>query len=245
VNLQAQLANLQPAVVSSPWPHHEHVQGYGVFGLPLSSGHVLALRVFPINDFAPYTTVWHRDASGAWTIYYDAPRPDVACPRYYGPATERIQQARIAVRWNGPAELLITMAEPRLDWTARFKEPSAWVPLNRISARLPFWTWQHQGFLKPREWIARLLGMGTLQLAGVMPSGHVGVLMPQQMFLVERSHAVLDGQDLGVPIRVPVNPTIGAVPLPARGVFAIGQAHWTIRDFEEYARTRAELSQSI
>jgi hypothetical protein len=134
------------------------------------------------------------------------------------------------------------MAEPRLDWTVHLQEPWAWSVLNRISGWLPFWTWQHEVFLKPREWVARLLGLGTLHLAGVMPSGHVGTLMPQQMYLVERSHAVLDGQDLGVPTRAPTNPTIGGVPLPARGVFAIGQAHWTIRDPAEYAQTRAELS---
>jgi hypothetical protein len=65
--------------------------------------------------------------------------------------------------------------------------------------------------------------------------------MPQQMYLVDRSEAVLAGQDLGVPARMPTNPTIGSVPLPSRGVFAIGQAHWTIRDPAEYTRTRAEL----
>src|SRR5262245_51403109 len=114
VNLQAQLAELKPSVVASPWTGHEHVRGYGVFGLPLSSGHVLALRVFPVNDFAPYVTVWHRDAAGAWAIYYDAPRPDVACPRYYGLATQTVQAAHIDVNWDGPAELTIRMAEPQL-----------------------------------------------------------------------------------------------------------------------------------
>src|SRR5262245_16681413 len=43
-----------------PWPNHEYVRGWGVFGLPFDSGHYLALRVFPENAFAPYRTVWHR-----------------------------------------------------------------------------------------------------------------------------------------------------------------------------------------
>ena len=51
MNLKAELEKLTPSVEPSRWRGHEHVRGYGVFGLPLSSGHTLALRVFPINDF--------------------------------------------------------------------------------------------------------------------------------------------------------------------------------------------------
>ena len=31
--------------------------------LPFNSGHVLALPVFPVNDFGPCRTVWRRDLS--------------------------------------------------------------------------------------------------------------------------------------------------------------------------------------
>ena len=92
--------------------------------------------------------------------------------------------------------------------------------------------------------MARPLGIGDIKLAGHMPSGHFGVLMPQRMYLIERAHVQLEGVDLGVPVLVRPNPKIGDVPLPARGVFAIGQAHWEIRDEAEYHRTRAELGVS-
>jgi hypothetical protein len=78
MNLQAELEHLKPSVEPSPWRGHEHVRGYGVFGLPLSSGHTLALRVFPINDFSPYVTVWHQAPDGTWSIHYQASRPDIA-----------------------------------------------------------------------------------------------------------------------------------------------------------------------
>ena len=71
-----------------------------------------------------------------------------------------------------------------------------------------------------------------------MPSGHCGLLMPQRMYLVKESEAVLDGVELGSPTRVHENPTIGGVPLPARGVLAIGQAMWQIRDPDEFATAR-------
>jgi hypothetical protein len=241
LDLQAELDQLTPGAIISPWPDHEHVRGYGVFGLPLASGHTLALRVFPISDFGPYITVWHRDPAGAWSIYYHASRPDVACPRYYGAAARHIARATIDLEWRGGAELLIRIDRPRLEWTVRMHAPPVLRWLNGVSRRLPLWTWQHELLLKPRAWIARGLKMGTLNLAGTMPSGHYGILMPQQLYFISHSFVTLDGRDLGRPARVRPNPHIGGVTLPARGIFAIGQAHWHIRDAEEYRRTRAEL----
>lgn len=49
-NLAAMLRDLPAVRGPSPWAGHEHVKGWGVFGLPFDSGHVLALRVFPDND---------------------------------------------------------------------------------------------------------------------------------------------------------------------------------------------------
>ena len=61
--------------------------------------------------------------------------------------------------------------------------------------------------------------------------------MPQRMHYIDQARATLDGVDLGRPARLDKNPTIGDVPLPARGVLAIGQAMWEIRDPDEYSRT--------
>jgi hypothetical protein len=47
--LPAKLPHLPAARGQAPWPSHEHVKGWGAFGLPFDSGHVLALRVFPEN----------------------------------------------------------------------------------------------------------------------------------------------------------------------------------------------------
>ena len=241
MSLRAELEHLKPSLEPSPWHGHEHVRGYGVFGLPLSSGHTLALRVFPINDFAPYVTVWHLAPDGTWSIHYQAPRPDIACPRYYGAAARHITPAQIDFIWRGDAELSIRVDAPRLEWTVWMREPPVLRLLNLVSQRLPLWTWQHPPLLKPREWMARQLGMGTIRLAGQMPSGHFGVLMPQRIYLIDRARVQLEGADLGTPTRVRANPKLGDVPLPARGIFAVGQAHWEIRDEVEYHRTRAEL----
>jgi hypothetical protein len=80
--------------------------------------------------------------------------------------------------------------------------------------------------------------MGDLRLTGVMPSGHRGLLMPARMYLVRDARATLGGADLGAPTRLAENPTIGGSTLPARGVLAIGQGMWEIRDDEEFEEAR-------
>ena len=240
VDLASSLARMPAVHGQGPWPGHEHVKGWGVFGLPFDSGHVLALRVFPESDFGPYRTVWHRDPEGRWSIYVDGPRLDTACPRYYGAACTSTGFARIELDWTGPASLRVHMESPSLDWMLTATDTPTLRALNAVGARLPLSTWRPRALLRARERLAGVLGMGELQLAGTMPSGHVGILMPQRMYFVEDSTATLDGVDLGRPTRVEPNPTIGTVPLPARGVLAVGQAMWEILDPDEHDRTARE-----
>jgi hypothetical protein len=238
LDLDSRLRALEVVRGRAPWPGHEYVKGWGVFGLPFDSGHVLALRVFPQNDFAPYRTLWHRDPAGRWSIYVDGPRLDTACPRYYGAACTTTGFASIEVTWTGPASLRVRVETPSLDWKLTASEPTLLRFLNAIGARLPAWTWRPRVLLHARERLAHSLGAGDLKLSGVMPSGHIGTLMPQRMYFIQESTATLDGTDLGQPTQSDVNPTIGAVPLPARGIVAIGQGVWTILDPAEYERTR-------
>ena len=226
----------------APLSGHEYVKGWGVFGLPFDSGHVLALRVFPENDFGPYRTLWHRDPEGRWSIYVDGPRLDTACPRYYAPACQHTGHAQIDLAWTGPSSLQVTMDAPSLQWTLTARSTRTLNTLNAMRARMPLSTWRPASLVHARERLAQALGMGRLQMSGVMPSGHTGTLMPQRMYYIDDAHAVLDGIDLGHPTHMTVNPTIGNVALPARGVLAIGQAVWKILDPSEYARTRAETA---
>jgi hypothetical protein len=240
-DLAAQLSDLPERRGTAPWPDHEYVKGWGVMGLPLDSGHYLALRVFPENDFSPYKTVWHRDAEGRWSIFVDGPRFETACPRYYGPACTLVEHASIGLTWTGPMSLHVTVDTCRLDWTVEATETALLRALNAMSARLPTWTWRPRTLLGARELLARrVLGMGEIRMRGTMPSGHTGTLMPQRMYFIDDSTAMLDGEDLGHAAHVTTTPDIGGFPLPARGVLAIGQAAWPILDHEEYARTRSE-----
>ena len=105
VSLAARTGSIPQRRGEAPWPDHEYVRGWGVFAMPFDSGHVLALRVFPEGSFGPYRSVWHRDPAGRWSIYYDAARAEIACPRYFGPACTTVAPARISVTWTGPRTL--------------------------------------------------------------------------------------------------------------------------------------------
>lgn len=245
VQLATRVGQIAERRGTAAWPDHEYVRGWGVFGLPFDSGHVLALRVFPENDFAPYRTLWHRNPKGEWSIFVDGERLDTACPRYYGPACIYTGFARISLTWTGPSSLRVTMDNPSLEWTVRATETPTLRVMNAVSRRLPLWTWRSQALVRARERLAKqVLGMGDIRMSGRMPSGHFGTLMPENMYFIDEATAILRGQDLGRPATVAINPRIGDVPLPARGVLAIGQAAWRILDSIEYARVRAETQGS-
>ncbi|WP_199922903.1 hypothetical protein [Streptomyces sp. NRRL B-24484] len=230
IDLASELSGLPEARGDAPWPGHEYAKGWGVFGLPLSSGHVLALRAFPESSFGPYRTVWHRTPDGRWSIHVDGPRPDTACPRYFGPACEHTGPARIRLTWTGPASLRVTMDAPSPDWSLTARSTPVLALMNAVGSVLPLATRRSGALARSRELMARALGLGSVRMTGVMPSGHTGTLMPARMYYVADSRAVLDGTDLGRPVRLHRNPRIGEVPLPARGVLAVGQAAWRIRD---------------
>jgi len=241
VDLATRLRDLPALRGEPPWPGFEYVKGWGVFGLPFDSGHVLALRVFPENDFSPYRTLWHRDPEGRWSIFVDGSRLDTACPRYYGPACSHVGHARIDIEWSGPTSLRVMMDEPDLEWSVEATETRTLRVLNAMSPLLPMWTWRSSSLVQARRLLAqRLLGMGDIGFSGSMPSGHAGILMPERMYFIDNTTAIFDGEDLGHAAQVNPNPKIGEVALPARGVLAVGQGAWKILDHEEYARTRAE-----
>lgn len=239
MNLADKLQHLEPNVCPSPWSGYEHSRGYAAMVLPFSSGHLLGLRVFPENDFAPYMSVWHCTPDGGWTIYNDGPSLETTCPRWWGQALRHADLTRIEVEWVEPNELRVQMKKPRMEWTMKMTATSLLKALNAASAVLPLWTWKPAPLLRLREWVARkFLDMGDLRFSFVTPSGQQAVIMPEQLYMIKESEAVLDGRDLGRPVWLQTNPTIGGVPLPRIGVFVIGQAYARISNPEEYRLTR-------
>jgi hypothetical protein len=244
MNLSHETQVIAPRVRRSPLSGFEYVHGYGVFGAPFESGHVLALRVFPENDFAPYKTIWHRTPDGAWSIFVDAPRHDIACPRYFGAAASLVQSASIGITWTGPAELRVEMDTPMFTWNLSMTSSPILGLMNTVNPRFPEGIRRARGMLRAMESMAdRVLGLGRVTLAGITPNGHRTMLLPERMFFLASSQAEFDGVDLGRPARGGACPTIGAMKLPSRPVFAIGRAYFELRDPIEYERTIRELAE--
>lgn len=242
------LANELQAIDSlacpSPLRGYEHVRGFGIFAAPFESGHVLALRVFPANDFAPYKAIWHRAPDGDWSIFVDAPRHDIACPRYFGAAASLVQSARISLTWTGPAALRIEMDAPRLTWEIAMTTSSILRLMNVVNPRLPEGVRRARSVLRAMEYLAgAMLGIGRVTLAGITPNGQFSLLLPERMFYLASGHAELDGEDLGPLATGGENPAIGTFRLPARPVFAVGRGYFEILDPAEYQRTIRELGE--
>lgn len=244
MTLASELQAIEPLVQSSPIHGFEYVRGYGVFGAPFDSGHVLALRVFPENDFAPYATVWHRTPDGAWSIFVDGPRPDIACPRYYGAAASVVQSAQISLTWTSPSALRIEIDSPRLVWEIALAPSPTLRLMNLVNPRIPERLRRAPITLRAMERMAQyVLGLGRVTLYGIAPNGQLALLLPERMFDLNSARAELEGVDLGGPARGVVNPAIGEIKLPARPVFAVGRAYFELRDPVEYARTVRELAE--
>lgn len=246
MDLASELQAVEPHVAPSPLSGFEYVRGYGVYALPFDSGHVLALRVFPENDFAPYRTIWHRTPEGVWSIHADSPRLDIACPRYYGKAAKQNTYARITLDWTDPRALTVEMDAPRLQWTISMTGPPLVRLMNAVSQRIPERLWRTPMMLRAFERIGdTLFDLGDVTLFGRAPNGHFAMVMPIRMFPIASSTARLEGADLGQPTRSRENPSIGALRLPARPVFAVGRAYFEMQDPDEYRQTVTELRSGV
>ncbi|MFL6081139.1 MAG: hypothetical protein ACJ714_14515 [Ornithinibacter sp.] len=225
-HLASRLGRRGNSPAGSGWPDHEYVRGWGLLAQAFESGDVLALRVFPEGTFGGFCAVWHRDPAGRWSIHVDSANTETACLRYFGAAAHHTGPTGIRVDWTGPASVRVTMDRPSLDWTFTASTTPVLDVVNAVNSALPQASWRHHSLVRARELAAWALGLGRFRMTMTAPSGHYGTLMPAAMYFVDSARAVLEGRDLGRPVRSPDLPRIGAVELPARAVLATGQVVW-------------------
>lgn len=242
VDVASTVAGIRPGARRSPLPGHEHQDGWAIVAFPFDSGHVLALRVARRNDFAPFTSVWHRTPDGAWSLYVDGPRLDTACPRYWGPAAEHVRSTDISVEWTAPDEVRVETTDPDLRWTTRMAAGPLVRAVNAVSRNLPERVLRSGPMVRLAEALSEhLLDLGDVTLATPVPGGQNATVLTRQLFPVADGSARLDGEDLGSPATGPETPTFGEARFPARPVVWVGRAYLTIVDDEEYERTIAEV----
>jgi len=202
----------------------ERLAGWGVFGLPFASGHLLALRRFPASSIGSgYTSVWHRDPTGRWVIYTNVD-PTLACPRYFGSAIDEAIVAPIGIHWSGPRGFSVSI-DDTVQWSVTLLPTLATRAMNVIGGLIPEQLWRHAPVLSVIGGVAgRALSAGHVGLHGQAPNGQEFEAVPKLVWTIPESFATVHGADLG-----PVGPLAEQARLtdfwlPQRGLFMIGRA---------------------
>jgi hypothetical protein len=203
----------------------ERFRGYAVLGVPFTSGDVLAMRRFPRSSIGPgYTSVWHRDPQGAWTMWVDS-EPLHACPRYFGSGLERVVRAAIDVSWPDARRMTLNIERGELDWEIMLAPTLATRLLSAVGQATPDALWRRRFVLSLMAAIAGpMLQAGRLPLQGNAPNGQWFKANPKLIWAVIGSRALLHSADLGGPQPLAKAASLGAFVIPQRGIFAVGQA---------------------
>jgi hypothetical protein len=201
-------------------------------GVPFDSGQILGLRRWTASSVGEaFTSIWHRDADGAWTFYESAPL-SVACSRWFGAATSASRVTPIELAWTGPTSLHVTAAEANVDWTIELGTTAVTRIMSAVGSRLPLGMWTSPAVLSLMGAAgSATLGAGRLTLRGSTANNQQFKANPLRIWRVVDSHADIGGSSLGRP--APLNPQarIGDFRIPQRGIFAVGQVFVSTADF--------------
>jgi hypothetical protein len=202
----------------------ERFSGFGVMGLPFSSGHVLAMRRFPASSIGPaYTSVWHRTPSERWTFWQNQP-DDQSCPRYFATATNETRRVDIELSWPAEATLRIDIPEVGLEWTSQLTSTPVTRALNAVGRVLPDSAWRSRPLLAAMGPVAgRALGAGKVGMVGMTPNDQSFIANPIRMWMIDESSARLGDEHLGSVGPLGDQTRLGDFWIPQRGVFAIGR----------------------
>ncbi len=218
------------AAESTPIPpgRGERFSGYGVMGLPFSSGHVLALRRFPASSIGPaYTSVWHRTPDEKWTFWQDQ-QDDQSCPRYFATAASETRRLDVELSWPAESTLQVDVPDVGFSWTSHLSSTPVTHALNGVGRVRPGPAWRSRPLLAAMGPVAgRALGAGKVGMVGMTPNDQSFIANPVRMWVIDESSARLGDEDFG-----PVGPLgeqtrLGDFWIPQRGVFAVGRVLFT------------------
>lgn len=193
-------------------------------GQPFCSGHVLALRRFPHTSIgAGYTSVWHCDPDGRWTMWNDVAARS-SCPRYFGPALAAAFERPIDIQWPDPWTVRVHI-DDTLDWETAITPTASTRLMSAMGAHLPDSLWRNQRMLAMMGRAAGpMLRAGALRMHGTVPSGQWFRVQIPHVWATTRVSATLHGEQLGAAGAVRRQRWLGGFAVPNRGLFAIGRA---------------------
>jgi hypothetical protein len=219
-----------------PSGSEERFNGYGIMGLPFTSGHVLALRRFPASSVGPgYSSVWHRRPSGEWSFYADV-EAGQACARFFGREVAEALVDQINISWTGHRSFRVVVGNARLDWEVRVRPTVGTRSMNGVGRLLPARAWRNNLVLSAMGSVAgKVLGVGKVRLKGEAPNGQRFVTNPRRLWKVEENRATIGGEELGPMGPLAVQAHLGEFWIPQEGIFALGQAYFEVFDPERHS----------
>jgi hypothetical protein len=202
----------------------ERLEGYGVTGVSFASGHVLVLRRFAASSVGPpFTSVWHRDPLGDWTLHADV-EPELACARYFGAAAVRSVRDEVTLAWLGTHSLSVQVLHARLAWAVHVAPTIGTRVLSALAPRVPDAAWRSPLATRVMAGLgARSLGVGRATLDGRSPNGQRYAIRPRRLWSVDASVGRIDGRHLGPLVLPRTQARLGDLWLPRWGLFVVGQ----------------------
>jgi hypothetical protein len=151
--------------------------------------------------------------------------PDLGCARYFGRDITRNVVVSISIEWTGSTKFTVKIDTDFL-WEVRLAESSFTHFMNAAAHLMPDAWWQRKSVLKAMGTAAGLaLGAGKMNLTGKAPNGHEFIANPQRMWLIDASHAILHGTDLGPQGALPRQANLNDFFIPQRGLFVVARAY--------------------
>lgn len=200
--------------------------GYGFSAIQFASGDVIGLRRWAVSSIGtPYTSLWHRQASGAWNLYSDAPAEE-SCGRYIGPAIERDHHTPIRLHWPDHDTLRISATGPELTIELTMTTTVRTALVNLLCGMLPGSMFAHAHGLALIERVGRrILGVPDLRLRLRMPSGHRNQVRVHRCWHIASARARWGRADLGT-LRWPAPAVaIGGEQIMCAPIFSIHSAN--------------------
>ena len=205
--------------------------GYGVLGLTFESGDVLAARRCAASSIGPgYTSVWHRAPERPWTFFQDVGSM-AGCSRYFASGADRVERASIRIVWTGATRLVVLVDEgTTLEWHMELADALVPDAISRLARAAPDRVWSRPRLMNPiAATCGGLLGVGRVRLAGRTPSAFDFRARPSGLWRIADSRAVIRGRHLGAPVTARVQPRLGDLWIPRRGLFVVAQTYLSPR----------------
>jgi hypothetical protein len=170
-----------------------------------------------------YTSVWHRDPSGTWT-FYSTVYPELGCARYFGGEIAHNIVVPIEIEWTGPTQFTV-QAGTSVRWDVTLTGSLSTRLMNGAAGLVPDSWWQRKSVLNAMGAAARFaLGAGKVNFTGKTPNGHRFIANAQRVWLIQSSHAVVRGQDLGPTGPLARQAALSDLLIPQKGLFTVARA---------------------